>query len=173
PAPAGGETSITRYEEFKREITNFGGKDSNSTTVPDTVSIWANDKPHRQKPRPAFQLSKTAREVRQLDGIGVLGIERGFWGDMQKLPPLPDEPRVADLKEFEKVVDPSLPMGVKMPAGVYREVFQAINAAQPGDVIRIKHGKDRRLNVEALKKRDVKVTLRPYDENYHPILTLA
>src|SRR5207244_3999390 len=85
PNGNGGEAFVATYDDFKREIANFGGKDYGSTIVPESTTIWANDKPHRQKPQTAFQLSWTAREARMADGVAVLGIERCVWGEMQKL----------------------------------------------------------------------------------------
>jgi hypothetical protein len=178
PSESGADRIIATQDEFRREISKYGGKDNASVEVPESAKIWKNVAPQTQPPVTAFELDPTAREVRTADGKGVLGIEKCAWGDMAKLEPLKDEPRYAglNLKDKEKLVDPTL--DGKAPPGVYKSVFQALHAAEADDVIYIKEGKDkarpRELDVDMtlLKRPGLRVTLRPF-EGEHPILTLG
>lgn len=178
PTESGADRIIATQDEFRREISKYGGKDNASVEVPESAKIWKNAAPQTQPPVEAFLLDPTAREVRTADGKGVLGIERCAWGEMAKLEPLKDEPRYAalNLKDNEKLVDPTL--DGKAPFGVYKSVFQALHAAEPGDVIYIKEGKVKgrpqeiEVDMTLLKKPGLRVTLRPF-EGEHPILTLG
>jgi len=173
-----GATIIGTLEEFQREIGARNGRDAQSTSLTDSTNIWRVAAPHTKKSaKGAFRLNPEVREVRTNDQKkSPLGVEINDLVDVA-LAPFKEEPNVAvemNPNPGERIVDPTLE-GRNLPAGVYESVNQALSFAKPGDVIRIKHGKKRQLNVEAawLKKSGVKVTLRPFDEQYHPILTLA
>jgi len=57
--------------------------------------------------------------------------------------------------------------------GIFGKLAGAIGEAQDGDVILIKHGEDREVVMPHVGVRPgVSITLRPFDENYHPILVL-
>jgi serine/threonine protein kinase len=165
---------IASLDDFQREILPLGGRDPQSTWLPDSVNIWYDVAAHTIKsPKRAFRLNPELREVRDLDLKTPLGIEKSIYGDIA-LEPFKEDPKVADLnlREHEKVVDPTT--NGKTP-GVYETIGQALGAAKSGDVILLKHGKNRELDVEMtlLKKNNVDLTLRPYDANYQPILTLG
>ena len=165
---------LANYDDFQKGITAAGGADQNSTSSSDpSIRIWKNAAPHKlAKEQEAFQLNDELREVRTLDLKRPLGVEKSAWGPMPVLEPLKDEPRLADfkLKDNEKVVNPT---SDGTTVGVYKSLSLALYAANPGDVILLKHGKSRELDLEMthLKKPKIDITLKPY-EGYQPILTL-
>src|SRR5207244_13261999 len=105
----------------------------------------------------AFQLKSTSKEY---------GIQKTWRGtDMSKAP----GPIVA--KNVKKIVDPD----AEAKAGVFNTVEAALQAAKDGDVIYIRYGDDpdkRRLVVSQANFKASNVTLKPFDEKYHPILVL-
>jgi len=172
-----GSYTINTLDEFRAEIAKAGpGSDTQSTELPDSVEIWHYTDPHKLKRSyRAFKLRDDVAKVRMLEGRKTqLGVEKNDLLEVALGPFV--EPRTAalNLNENERVVDPTTDGSTPR---VYETVAQALNVAKPGDVILLKHGKNKReLDVEAmmnLKRAGLDVTLRPYDDNYHPILTLA
>lgn len=171
-----GSHIINTLDEFRAEIRDAGGSDANSSELPDSVDIWKSTAPHKTKnPFRTFKLRDDILQVRDLDARNTqLGVERNDLLDVA-IGPYREQPRTAlNLKPNERVVDPTTDGSHQR---VYETVTQALNVAQSGDVILLKHGKNKReLKVEAmmmLKRPGLDVTLRPYDDSYQPILTLA
>ncbi|MBI3407791.1 MAG: serine/threonine protein kinase [Planctomycetes bacterium] len=170
--------SISKLEEFQAEILNAGGRgDVGSQDL--KTSPWVSADPLKQEPSVAFQVKTDMREVRTPDLKRSLGVEMCAWGPMAELPPLtvPDNAVVADggykLNPNEKIVDPEYD-GVPGIKGVYKTIFQAIALANAGDVLLIKHGKTRDIEVQPMRldKPNVDLTLRPYP-GHAPILNVA
>ncbi|MCI0683977.1 MAG: serine/threonine protein kinase [Gemmataceae bacterium] len=170
---------INTPEEFRTEIAKGGGggSDNESVVVSESIEIWEHPGAHKRKldHMRTFRLKDNVPEVRMTDARRIqLGVEKNDLLDVA-LKPFKDEPRVVglNLNDYERVVDPAADGSNPR---VHRTVAQALNLAESGEVILLKHGKNKRelsVDVTSLKRPGVDVTLRPFDDSYHPILTLA
>jgi hypothetical protein len=172
-----GSHIIASLDEFRAEIAKAGGgSDSQSTALPESVEIWRYAQPHTKKHVRAFKLLENVPEVRTTDARkSQIGVEKNDLLEVA-LAAFKEEPsRVAglNLAENERVVDPTTD---NTNSRVHESVAQALYASRPGDVILLKHGKNKRellVEMMTLKKAGLDVTLRPFDESYQPILSLA
>jgi hypothetical protein len=146
-------------EAFQSELAQWQGTDANSTHIPlnDPSSPFLASAAGADQDL-AFQL----KPEHQRAGLGLqktwLNSE---WPDAVAAKNPPPMPR-------KKIVDAD-----DDTPGIYKNVLEALAAAKHGDVIWIKHGEDPYVEVPPIElKPGVSVTLKPYDETFHPILVL-
>jgi serine/threonine protein kinase len=154
-----------------------GFEDEHSVELPADVSPWEDLDPLRairdDEPRQAFRLGLAVAKRRPApDASRLVGVNRNVWGatyDADKLPVLQRQPVEVVTRPSERIVDPTL---VGTRENTFKTLRKALEDAQPGDTILIKH--DGMLKVEPvqLEKAETSITIKPFP-NYHPILTLA
>jgi hypothetical protein len=161
---------VTDLEDFDRQAKMAGGKGDEASTVL-KESPWASPNPLAEAKKKAFAVRHDLAAVRTLDERNPLGVA---WANLNPLPPLLVA-QAADklaLKPNEKLVDPD---ATGTTPNVFPKLRQAIELANPGDVILIKPGRKSReveLEMARLGKSDIELTFRPYRDT-RPILTLA
>jgi hypothetical protein len=97
----------------------------------------------------------------------MVGVEHALWGPTYDL--LPDlDPIKPALARKPLVVDPIVKSSGE---GVYKTLNIALDEANPGDVILIKHNGLLALDLARLAKASTEVTIRP-SPGFHPILTM-
>jgi serine/threonine protein kinase len=137
----------------------------NDSSIVLTTNPWQMEKPlgSLAEPEKSFQASQELSELRQIDNprSRMIGVEQCAWGSVYPLVLRP-------LKE--RFVDPT---ANNSTPGVYRTLTQAINDAQPGDVILIRTNKE--VTVQPIRLEDfpnVDLTIKP-DQGFRPILKLG
>jgi serine/threonine protein kinase len=163
------------WEAFRGELKQTGGKEN--SMPPLATSPWLDKDPLRTiqngNPKLAFQVDLNRRELRQTDQPArLVGVEQCAWGPIYDGRLLPLEEKNPDRSKPPLIVDPTVP---KPGDGVYRTLAQAVQDANPGDTILIKHARDNRIvpvDIVRLEKPDINLTIRPAD-GFHPILTLG
>jgi hypothetical protein len=160
------QEAVTSLDAFKKRF----GEDK---SVEMTDSPWKEALPLKaldDRPRKAFELRTDVKELRQpRHDKRMIGVERCVWGEAYSSPlPALQKPAEAVARNQEKIVDPSAdPKG-----NVYKKLAQAVDDAQPGDVILIRHNGILREDPVQIKDANANLTIRPYP-NYRPVLTIS
>jgi serine/threonine protein kinase len=165
----------TTFDTFQAETVRQGGKEEKGRLL--GAAPWVFDRPldplqqsaSSGNLRDVFRLKDTDRDLRQVDKPSLMvGVGPAVWGGTyEKLPDLdPIKPTPAGRR---LVVDPDSKENAE---GVYRKLNAALEEADPGEVILIKHDGLLALDLARLAKPSADVTIKPYPD-YHPILTMA
>jgi hypothetical protein len=161
------QEAITSLDAFRKRF----GEDK-SVEIAD--SPWKEALPVKMlddRPRKAFELRSDLAELRQPRHANrMIGVERFALGDLYTypLPALDKKPAEAVAHNQEKVVDPS----ADPKANVYKKLAQAVDDAQPGDVILIRHNGLLREDPVQIKDANANLSIRPYP-NCHPVLSIS
>jgi serine/threonine protein kinase len=163
---------ITTLAAFKQRFPYV--RDEGSVEPP--ASPWLATNPLRElsddKPRIAFELRKDQASLRLArDRQQMIGVQRCAWGELyaQPLPRLADPKRPdAVAQNQQRIVDPN----AETRANTYKKLSQAVDEAQPGDVILIRYTGLLREDPVRIKDANANLTIRPHD-GYHPILTIG
>jgi serine/threonine protein kinase len=162
---------FTDWKEFRKEVVLAGGSDDGSRVL--DKNPWQSDRPLEEiSLRERFRLDLTLVRDWLKETGEVLGVRRTAGGevlytsaDLQTVnvrpPDLVREPNV-------KIVDPA----AKVSEGVYHSLAEAVQGAEKGDVILLKHTGKMKLNAVPSTQSDLNLTIKPYP-GYHPVLTLA
>src|SRR5262249_15022020 len=118
------------------------------------------------EPQQAFPLNVELADVRDASGRRPVGVDRCTWGPTYALPLRKPEPAVA---RKDKVVDPTVAMSGN---GVYKTLTQALDDAEPDDVILIKKTGELKVAPVRLEKPTLDVTIKPHPDS-RPVLTLG
>jgi serine/threonine protein kinase len=163
------------WATFKDWIDKSEGSDEASTEL--SISPWKNTTASAiNDPKNAFQINDKLSQLRRQDTEKKnlpIGVEDCTWGRVNPVGlKVPESAKadelVAKLKANERLVDPTAVGGER----VYKKVESAVSEAQPGDVILIKHNGLLAVEPTTLSEGR-RVTLRPFDNHYHPILVLG
>lgn len=158
----GGGGVVTGGAEFSRFIAQGKGSDQDQLYInpgdPDA------DRSPWQDRLAAGELAFQLKGQPEYDNLGLQQTWRGA--------ALSTGPRIVAkaAQPKVKVVDADDPK-----LGEFQNLNAALASAVDGDVIKIKHGKKSNLvtvSPAGLTKRGVSVTLRPFDDSYHPVLVL-
>ncbi len=158
-------------EEFQVEmLVNRGDRSVAVGTNP-----WQHDQPLallEKKPEQAFLVNLKAPDLRQDDNPTkkLVGIEQCLWAPLYPadLPPV-EEVKPEPVQRKTKIVDPT---AKESGNGRYRTLRLAIEEANPGDEILIKHTGLLPVEPIRLEKAQTDVTIKPYRQ-HKPILTLG
>lgn len=168
----------TDVADFRRKLQETSGADVRARLLEENP--WNSvqplkllEQPPPAQPALAFRPNVRLAELR-LPGVPtretVAGVER--IGDVvfsADLPPL-TTPRIEPLARKERTVDPT---AAEDPTnGLYKKLEQAVLAAEPGDIVLIRHKGRLRVGPMRLEKATTDLTIRPAP-GYRPELVLA
>lgn len=136
---------------------------------------WQNERPLAlldATPEQAFLANLKLPELRQDDAPKkkLVGVEQCLWGPLYpaELPPV-EETKPDVVARKTKVVDPRAP---ESGNGVYKSLTLAVEEANPGDEILIKHNGLLEVKPVRLERSSTDLVIKPY-RNHRPILTLG
>jgi hypothetical protein len=165
--PAG--DSRATWEEFRVQV-----QEDNPLLL--TAWPWQSDDPLRllddarpARLREAFQVKRTAADLRQTDAHGphLAGVEQ-LLGDPPYTQDLPAPPAAPQVARNARVVNPD--PDTRGP-GEYASLAEALSRARPGDVILLRRNGPVETAPLRLTKAGLDVTIKPYPD-CRPVLTL-
>jgi len=163
---------ITTLAAFKQRFRSV--KDEGSFEP--STSPWGAADPLRElshdNPSSAFQLREDQAPLRLArDRQQMIGVQHCAWGELypRALPQLGDRKQPdAVAQSQQRIVDPN----VAARGNTYKKLSQAVDEAQPNDVILIRYTGLLREDPVRIKDANANLTIRPHD-GYHPILTIG
>ncbi len=159
------------WDDFITRLRETSGQDEKSQTL--DTSPWVEDDPLAAlgslKLARAFHVHERQRDLRATGNEqSLIGVERcAGLSYVSNLPRL-TEKKPTPLTRKEKVVDPSI---TQAGNGSYVTLRQALEEAQPGDVILIKHNGVLASGPVRLEKSNLELTIRPAP-GCRPVLAL-
>src|SRR5207244_10346424 len=139
-----------------------------------SATPWSEPQPLKKleeaRPEQAFVLHTDRIVLRQIrDRQQMIGPHRRAWAELYStLPDLEKKPRDVLAQNQKRIVDPN----AESRGTTYKKLSQAVEDAQPGDVILIRYTGLLREDPVQIKDANANLTIRPYD-NSHPILAIG
>src|SRR5262249_7409276 len=101
----------------------------------------------------------------------LIGVERCVWGNSYEGLVALADPALGEQtpRASERIVDPK---AIVQSGNVYQTLRQAVEAANPGDTILIKHNGSVKIDSVRFEKPDLDLTIRPHTD-YQPVLSIG